>query len=112
MQEVTKGLHLCVAFDAVINIKGILAFAVAAAAGLALFHVGHGRLGAADAVGEYLGVAVRTLVGLQMEFMAEGGLTGRLRDHIVDDARFQALVALGAVAGCGEDVLAVVAGAA
>lgn len=100
------------ALDAVVDIKGILAFPVAGAAGLALFHVGHGRLGAANPEGEDLGVAVDTLVGLQMEFVTEGGITGRLRDHVVDNARFHAFVASAAVAGGGEDVLAVVAAAA
>ena len=100
------------ALDAVVDTKRILAFAVAGAAGFAVFHVSHGCLGAADAVGEYLGVAVSTLVGLQVEFVAEGGITGRFRELEVDDARFHTLVALGAVAGCGEDVLAVVAGTA
>ena len=100
------------ALDAVIDIKGILALAVARAAGLALFHVGHGGFGAADAEGEDLGVTVGTLVGLQVEFVAEGGLSGRFRDHVVDDTRFHAFMASAAVAGGGEDVLAVVAGAA
>ena len=100
------------ALDAVVSAKGVFAFAVAGTAGLAFFHVGHGRFGSTDAVGEDLGVAVSAFVGLQVELVAEGGLAGRFRDHVVDDARFQAFVALGAVAGRGEDVLAVMAGAA
>lgn len=55
-------LLLGVALDAVIKSKGILTLAVAGAAGLAFCHVGHGCLGAADAVGEYLGVAVSAFV--------------------------------------------------
>ena len=109
---ISTALHLGVALDAVVSAKGVFALAVAGTAGLAFFHVGHGRFGSANAVGEYLGVAVSAFIGLKVEIVAKGGLAGRLRDHVVDDAGFQAFVALGAVAGRGEDVLAVVAGAA
>jgi len=100
------------ALDAVVNIKGVLAFPVAGAACLALFQSGHGSLVARYAEGEDLGVTVGTLVCLQVEFVAEGGFAGRFGDHVVDDARFHAFVASAAVAGGGEDVLAVVAAAA
>jgi len=107
-----SGLHLCVTLDAVVNVEGVLAFAVTGAAGLALFHVSHAGFGPAYAEGEDLCVAVVAFVGLQMELVAEGGIAGRLRDHVVDLARFHAFVASAAVAGGGEDILAVVAGSA
>jgi len=100
------------ALDAVISIKGIFAFAVAGTAGLAFFHVGHGCLGAADAVREDLGVAVGALVGLQVELVTEGGITSRLGDHVVDNARLKAFVALGTVTGNRKDIGTIVAGTA
>jgi len=71
MYRQTYRLHLGVALDAVVNVKSILALAVAGAAGLALFHVCHGCLGAANPEGEDFCVAVGTFVGLQVEFVAE-----------------------------------------
>jgi hypothetical protein len=105
-------LHHLVAFDAVINIESIFTLAVAGSAGLALFHVSHGGLGRADPVGEDLGVTICTFVRLQVEFVAEGCLAGRFRNHIAERARLHALVAFGAVTGCGKDVFAIVAGTA
>lgn len=87
------------ALDAVINVKGILAFTMTGTAGLAFFHVSHGCLGCTNAVGEKLGVAVFAFVCLQVEFMAEGGFTGRFWNHVAEFARFQALVTFCTVTG-------------
>ncbi len=100
------------AFNAFIDSECILAFAVACTAGLAVFHVSHGCFGRADPVGEDLGVTIDTFVRLQVELMAESGLASRFRHHVGKNTWFQAPVAFSAVAGCGEHILAVVAGAA
>lgn len=87
------------ALDAFIDTKGILALAMARAAGLAVIHVSHGCFGSADTVGENLGVAIGTFVCLQVEIMTERGLAGRFRHHVAERTRFHPLVALGAVVG-------------
>src|SRR5512133_1979305 len=97
------------ALDAVIDIECIFALGMAYAAGLAVFHVSHGRFGCADPVREYLGVAVFALVRLQVEFVTEGGLAGRFWNIVSERTRLHAFVAFGAVAGRGKDIFAVVA---
>ena len=105
-------LHLMALGAFILDREGVFALVVAGAAGLALFHLSHGRLRPADAVREDFGVAVGTLVGLQVELVAEGCVTFRFRQHVIDDARFQAGVTFGAVSGSGKDIFAVMAGAA
>ena len=99
------------ALDAVVDIKRILALAVAGAAGFAGSHIVHGGFADNSLVGEDLGVAVLAGVGSCMDVMAEGGFGNvfELEHYILG---LHALVALGAVTTGGEDVLAVVAGAA
>lgn len=84
---------------------------VAAAAGFPFFHLGHGCLGCAGLVGEYLGVAVWALEHADMDLVAEDRVGGSLGFE-GNFAGFHPLVAVAAIAGHGEGFLAVVAGAA
>src|SRR6185369_589167 len=101
--------HL-VALDAIFGFEGILAVVAGAAGFTTLIHVAHLGLERTGLEGEDLGVAVGTFVHAQVEIMAEGCITCLGLEENV--ARLVPLVALVALSGCGEGVLAVVAGAA
>jgi len=77
--------------------EGILILVVAGSAGFTRLHVGHGGFQCAGLVGEDLGVAIGTLIGLEMEVVTEVGFT---RIGLEGDlAWFQSLVALCTVTG-------------
>lgn len=91
----------------ILNREGVFAFVVAGSARLASFHVGHGHFPGAGLEREDFGVAVSAFVILQMELMAEDGITGRgFKGYF---ARREAFMALGAVSG-GKGGFAIVAG--
>ena len=84
------------AFPALIlNGKSILALVVAESTRLAIFHVSHTGLEDTGFKGEDLGVTVCAFIGLQVEFMAEGGFAARSLPG--DFTWFHALVTLVAV---------------
>jgi hypothetical protein len=85
-------LHL-VAFDAVIDVKCILTFAMTNAAGLTLFHVSHGCFGCPDTIRENLCMAIVAFICLQVELVAERGFAGWFWNHIAEFARFETFVA-------------------
>jgi len=103
-------LHFVALAALVLNRESVLALVVAGTAGLALFHVGHGRFEFSGLEREDLGVAVAAFVGLGMEFMAEDRFAGRGLE--LDFGRFHAFVALVAVTCRCKRVFAVVAGTA
>ena len=99
------------AFPALIlNGKSILTLVMAGSTRLAIFHVCHAGLESVGFEVENLGMTVGTVIGLQVELVAEGGFSaGSLPCYFT---RFHALMTLVAVAGDGKGILAVVAGAA
>jgi len=100
-----------VALDAVAGCGEDVLAVVAGTARVAFSHIVHGGLADNSLEWEYLGVAVFAYVGSSMDVVAEGGGAHAIEvEH--DIPGLHAFVALGAVAGCGEDVLTIVAGAA
>ena len=97
------------ALDALLRLERILAV-VTGTARLPFVHILHCCLEFAGFEREYLGVAVYTLVHAEMEIMAEFCLTGISLEFYV--RRLVTFVALVALTGNGEGILAVVATAA
>ena len=89
--------------------EGILAV-VAGAAGFPFVHVRHGVVRGTGLVREHLGVAIFAAVHAGMDFVAEGDVGDSLYLE-ADVLRFHPSVAVTAIAGHGERLLPVMAGA-
>lgn len=97
---------------ALINREGVFSLVMAGAAGFAIFHVGHAGIEGAGAVRKDLGMAINTLVSLQVNFVAEAGIAGWFGDLKGDNAGFYSFMALVAVSRGSKGLFTVVAGAA
>jgi len=92
-------------FAITLNREGVFTFVVAGPAGFSGFHLSHRCLQRTRLVWKYFRMAIGALVTLQMEFMAERSLPTFIFEG--DFTRFQAFVALAAIAVCGKCILPV-----
>lgn len=96
-------------FDAIFGLERVFAV-MAGAAGFTFVHIAHLGFECSCFEREYLGMAVGALEHAEMEFVAEACVTGFGLER--DNAWFVPFVALVALTGYGECILAIVAGAA
>lgn len=100
-------LHLVALTTFILHREGILALIMTGTTGFAGLHVAHGTLHGPSLERENLGVAIGAFVGLRMELMAEGCLTGGCFKS--DFARLHTSVAFITITSRRKGILAVVA---
>lgn len=105
-----ESLHIVALSALVLNREGILSLVVAGSTGFTCIHVAHGSFQCPGFEGEYPGVAIWTLVVLQMKLVTERSLPGTRFEFYFTG--YQPFVAFAAITVYRESILAVMAEAA
>lgn len=105
-----QNLHLVALPAIILNREGVLTLIVAGSARFTRLHVAHGRFKCPRLERKYFCVAIGTFITLQVEFVAERGLSaGCLKVYF---SRLQSFVALVAVSACRKSVFSVMTASA